>query len=78
MIGPLTAEGVLPKSVAIHVRTVQANTSPGSHFQPSMLSEAHALIAEQALFELIEWFMTRHPDPATEMERPLQSSAVGD
>src|ERR1051326_4795091 len=33
MIGPLLSAGVIPKSIAIHVRTIQTNTSPGSHYQ---------------------------------------------
>jgi hypothetical protein len=56
MLGPLTASGFLPKNVAIHARTIQANTSPGSHFQSSALSEAHVAIAQRALLELLGWY----------------------
>src|SRR5262245_52683224 len=35
MLGPLVAKGCIPKSVAIHLRTIQTNTSPGSHYQES-------------------------------------------
>jgi CheY-like chemotaxis protein len=62
MIGPLTSTGTIPKDVSIHVRTIQANTSPGSHYQEANLSEAHALIAEQALFEVLEWYSSADGD----------------
>lgn len=61
MLGPLVAAGVLPKSVAIHVRTVQTNTSPGSHYQECSLSRSHVEIALFALFELLEWLTTLAP-----------------
>ncbi len=76
MVGPLASDGTLPRNVAIHVRTIQTNTSPGSHFQPATLSEAHALIAEQALFELLEWFFSTHPHAANGVKEPLQTSLV--
>jgi hypothetical protein len=56
MIGPLVAAGCLPKSVAIHLRTVQMNTSPGSHYQESALSRSHVTIAQNALIEFLEWY----------------------
>ena len=40
MIGPLVAAKVIPRNVAIHVRTVQTNASPGSHFQEAPLDDA--------------------------------------
>jgi hypothetical protein len=56
MVGPLTAAGSIPKPVALHVRTIQGYTSPGSHFQPSPLSEAHAALTCQALVEFLQWY----------------------
>jgi hypothetical protein len=55
MIGPLVAAGALPKNVSLHVRTIQTNASPGSHYQESRLSPGHIRIAESALMELLEW-----------------------
>jgi hypothetical protein len=56
MIGPLVSAERIPKNVAVHVRTIQTNTSPGSHFQTSALSQAHVRIAENALVEFLEWW----------------------
>ena len=56
MIGPVLAKGVLPKSVGVHVRTVQTNASPGSHYQESALTPAHVRIAGSALAELLAWY----------------------
>jgi hypothetical protein len=56
MIGPLLSAGVVPKNVALHVRTVQTNASPGSHYQETPLGDAHAQIARTALVEVLEWF----------------------
>jgi hypothetical protein len=64
MLGPLVAKGYLPKNMAIHARTIQANTSPGSHYQESTLSTSHAVIAQQALVELLEWSVTVAAEPA--------------
>jgi hypothetical protein len=58
MVGPLIASGCLPKNVAIHVRTIQSNSSPGSHYQEFELSTSHVEIASQALLELLGWFKT--------------------
>jgi len=55
MIGPLIARGVIPRNIAIHVRTIQTNASPGSHFQESALSHTHVQVAQIALLEFIEW-----------------------
>ena len=55
MVGPLVANGFVPRNVAIHVRTIQANASPGSHFQSDPLSNAHVQIAQLALIDLLEW-----------------------
>lgn len=55
MIGPLVAADCIPKNVALYVRTVQMNTSPGSHYQESPLSESHVVIAQNALVEFLEW-----------------------
>jgi hypothetical protein len=60
MFGPLSAAGIIPKSIAIHVRTVQTNASPGSHYQESPLSASHVIIAQSALVELLEW-LANHP-----------------
>jgi hypothetical protein len=64
MLGPLVAKGCLPKNMAIHARTIQANTSPGSHYQEAALSASHAVIAQQALLALLEWFATQLAEPA--------------
>lgn len=56
MIGPLLAEGVIPKNIGLYVRTVQTNASPGSHYQESALTPAHVRIAASALAELLAWF----------------------
>ncbi|MFC1853725.1 adenylate/guanylate cyclase domain-containing protein, partial [candidate division CSSED10-310 bacterium] len=60
MIGPLVSKEIIPKGAAIHIRTVQTNTSPGSHYQESPLSQAHVLIAYSALIEFLEWYSTQH------------------
>ena len=56
MIGPLLASGVVPKDVGLHVRTVQTNASPGSHYQEFALSASHVRIAYSALAELLAWY----------------------
>jgi hypothetical protein len=63
MIGPLASAGCIPKNVALHVRTIQGNTSPGSHFQESALTPAHVTIALNALFEFLDW---RYPETTFE------------
>jgi hypothetical protein len=55
MLGPLKAAKVIPKNVAVHVSTIQVNTSPGSHFQESALAGSHVEIAQAALVEFLEW-----------------------
>ena len=55
MIGPLVAKKIIPKNVAIHVRTIQTNASPGSHFQEEALTSTHVLIAQVALVDFLEW-----------------------
>jgi tetratricopeptide (TPR) repeat protein len=55
MIGPLIAAKVIPKNIAVHVRTIQTNASPGSHFQEDALSATHVQVAQIALLELLEW-----------------------
>jgi len=59
MLGPLVSHGVIPKNVAVHVRTIQMNASPGSHYQESALTRTHAIIAQQALIEFLEWYARR-------------------
>lgn len=61
MIGPLLATGIVPKNVGIHVRTIQTNASPGSHYQESALTSSHVLIAQSALAELLRWFRDSAP-----------------
>jgi hypothetical protein len=58
MIGPLTSEGVIPKNIATLVRTIQTNTSPGSHYQEHALSQTHVTIAQTALIEFLEWYFS--------------------
>jgi hypothetical protein len=55
MMGPLVAANIVPKNTAIHLRTIQSNASPGSHYQESPLSRGHLNIASQALVEVLEW-----------------------
>lgn len=55
MIGPLIAAKTIPKNVAVHVRTIQTNASPGSHFQADALSSTHVQVAQMALLDLLEW-----------------------
>ena len=40
----------------MHVRTVQTNASPGSHYQEDALSATHVQVAQMALLELLEWY----------------------
>jgi hypothetical protein len=61
MIGPLLAGGALPKTVGLHVRTVQTNASPGSHYQEAPLTEPHVRIAQAALEEVLAWFAAEKP-----------------
>jgi hypothetical protein len=56
MIGPLVSARCLPGNIAIHVRTIQGNASPGSHYQASALTASHVGIARSALLEFLEWF----------------------
>jgi len=56
MIGPLLARGVIPRSIGIHVRTIQTNASPGSHFQESSLTATHVQVAQIALLDFLEWY----------------------
>jgi hypothetical protein len=71
MIGPLVAARCVPKNVAVHVRTIQANTSPGSHYQESPLSSSHLNIARAALADLLRWYQVqakRRPRPAKQVK----------
>jgi hypothetical protein len=56
MIGPLLAKGTIPKNVGIHVRTIQTNASPGSHYQETPLELSHVRHAQCALKEFLDWF----------------------
>jgi hypothetical protein len=56
MLGPLVSQRVVPKHIAVHVRTIQMNASPGSHYQEFALTRTHAIIAQQALIEFLEWY----------------------
>jgi hypothetical protein len=56
MVGPLVAGEYIPKNVAIHVRTIQGNASPGSHYQESALEPGHLNIAMAALVEFLRWY----------------------
>jgi hypothetical protein len=64
MIGPLVAADCIPKSITVHVRTIQMNTSPGSHYQESALSEPHVTIAQNALVEFLQWYYKQSSLPA--------------
>ena len=76
MIGPLVAADCIPKSIAIHVRTVQMNTSPGSHYQESALSQSHVTIAQNALIEFLDWYCRQlDGSPAdSESKKPVSKS----
>jgi CheY-like chemotaxis protein len=77
MLGPLVSAGVLPKDVAVHVRTVQANANFGSHFQESPPSAAHLGIAANALAEFLAWYERRsHPAPSGATDRPVPTRAL--
>jgi hypothetical protein len=56
MLGPLIAGGYIPSDIAIHVRTIQANANPGSHYQEAALGDSHVSIARHALIGFLEWF----------------------
>jgi hypothetical protein len=58
MIGPLVATKHIPRNVALHVRTIQTNASPGSHYQESPLSDSHVTIALMAFVDFLTWFGT--------------------
>jgi transcriptional regulator with XRE-family HTH domain len=58
MIGPLVVRTIIPKNVALHVRTIQNNSSPGSHYQESPLSDSHVSIALAALGEFLTWYQS--------------------
>ncbi len=56
MIGPLVARKVIPRNVSIHIRTIQTNASPGSHYQEAPLSVTHVHVAQMALLDFLEWY----------------------
>jgi hypothetical protein len=70
MIGPLAAAGRIPKSAAIHVKTVQLVASPGSHFQESELTQAHVEIAMLGLAGLLEWLSSSREESAAGSTTP--------
>ena len=45
MIGPLRKSNVVPKDIAVHVRTIQSNASPGSHYQERPLGPSHVQVS---------------------------------
>lgn len=61
MLGPLVANDVIPRNIAIHVRTIQTNASPGSHYQESALTSTHVHIAQVALVDFLEWQANQRP-----------------
>lgn len=63
MVGPLLAAGRLPKQVGIHVRTVQSNASPGSHYQEEALDEQHLTVTLLAFVAVLDWYAPA-PDPS--------------
>jgi hypothetical protein len=75
MLGPLASAGSIPKNITIHIRTIQANTSPGSHYQESMLTASHADIAASALAELLHWYH-RAMQPRPRASRPPRRKKV--
>lgn len=74
MIGPLIAADCIPKSIALYVRTIQTNTSPGSHYQDVPLSDSHVAIAQNALVEFLQWHYEQaegKPTPSAPKEPPV-------
>ncbi|MCF7859602.1 MAG: hypothetical protein K9N07_09845 [Candidatus Cloacimonetes bacterium] len=59
MIGPLIKNGIIPKNISIHVRSIQNYSNPGSHFQEISLSSRHLEIGQMALIEFLEWFFNK-------------------
>ncbi len=80
MFGPLVAGGVVPKNIGIHLRTIQTNASPGSHFQETPLTASHVNIALLALVDVLEWLLDERepqlpaaaPRRAPRIVHPLQ------
>jgi len=72
MIGPLLAAGAIPKHIAIHIRTIQTNASPGSHYQAAALGATHVQVSQIALVELLEWYFDVNPSepPLSPAPRP--------
>jgi hypothetical protein len=72
MIGPLVAAECIPKAIALHVRTIQTNTSPGSHYQDVPLSPSHVAIAQNALVEFLQWYyeQSEGKPPTPELKKP--------
>jgi serine/threonine protein kinase len=66
MYGSLVGGRVIPKNIGIHVRTIQANASPGSHFQESALTESHLKIAQSALEMFLDWVEKSAAAPPTD------------
>lgn len=73
MIGPLIANKLIPKNAAVHVRTIQTNASPGSHFQEDALTATHVQVAQIALLELLEWY---YQGAASSLQLPSQPDPV--
>ena len=80
MIGPLVAAKAIDKDVAVHVRTIQTNTSPGSHYQEVPLSSSHATIAASALVEFLRWYheTTKPKPPRPKRPKPPPPEAEGE
>ncbi len=76
MIGPLVAAKVIPRNVAIHVRTVQTNASPGSHFQEAPLDDAHVEVAKLALVQFLEWYRSTKPEAAASPATSTDDAAL--
>ncbi|MCA9643897.1 MAG: hypothetical protein KC492_24555, partial [Myxococcales bacterium] len=77
MIGPLLAKEIIPRNVGIHVRTIQSNASPGSHFQASALGSAHVEVAQRALLEFLEWHFASNQPPEFPREQLAPALASG-
>lgn len=74
MLGPLLAADFIPRNIGLHVRTIQMNTSPGSHYQESPLAESHVRIAQNALVEFLEWYCLQLEGPADNVQ-PKKATA---
>lgn len=68
MVPPLEDAGVVPNQIGAHLRTVQVNASPGSHYQDEALSYQHVDIALPALVAFLRWYAQQTAEKRGEAE----------